>query len=124
MGSAPPWVKVQRGYARIGVTYHKPFHGTRKMALESEGERGEGNDATCVAHVPENRFEADILCQALEREGIRASCIRHEETAYNGIFIPQRGWGAILVPLAQRERAIEIIREALKIYREKPSPSG
>jgi len=91
------------------------------MAVESKGERADG-EATCVAHVPENRFEADILCQALEREGIPASCIRHEETAYNGIFIPQRGWGAILVPLTQRERALAVIREALDIYHgEKPS---
>jgi hypothetical protein len=89
------------------------------------GRDGGAGEGTCVVHVPESRFEADILCDALQREGIVAACRRHEETAYDGIFVPQRGWGAILVPLLQRERAEEIVREVLETYgKGPPDPSN
>ena len=79
-----------------------------------------GRDETlCHVQVAENRFQADIILKALEREGIAAMCRCHEEVAYDGIFVPQRGWGAILVPLTERDRAMEIIREILEIYAQK-----
>jgi hypothetical protein len=73
-------------------------------------------EGTCVVHVSENRFEADIISQALDREGIPSICRKHEETAYDGLFVPQKGWGAILVPIPMRERAVEIIREITEAY--------
>jgi len=93
--------------------------------VEAEGEEGVVNSArdqreegqgNCLVHVPQNRFEADIIIQALEREGIQVLFRIHEETAYDGLFIPQRGWCSILVPIVERERALEIIGEVLKTY--------
>jgi hypothetical protein len=75
-----------------------------------------GEEGTCVVHVPESKFEADIIAEALAREGIPHKCRKHEETAYDGIFIPQRGWGAILVPISLREKALEIINEIQRTY--------
>lgn len=73
-------------------------------------------EGTCAVHVSDSRFEADIISKALEREGIPSICRKHEETAYDGIFVPQKGWGTILVPLTMRERAMEIIREVKEVY--------
>lgn len=90
--------------------------------MNSEGDQGGERLKSCLVHVPENRFEADIITQALDREGIPVVCRAHEETAYDGLFIPQRGWGSILVPTAQKERALEIIRDVMKTYRPSGSP--
>ncbi len=76
-----------------------------------------GDEANCVVHVPASRFEADIISQALRREGIPCACKTHEDTAYDGIFVLQRGWGSILVPLSCRERALAIVRDAVEAYR-------
>ncbi len=56
-----------------------------------------------------NRFEADIIVEALQNEGISVHLQVHEDVAYNGIFIPQMGWGSILVPEEMVERAREIV---------------
>lgn len=68
-------------------------------------------------HVAADPFETDILMNALEREGIRGVLKKHEETAYDGLFVLQRGWAAILVPAEDAERAKEIVVEALEAYK-------
>ncbi len=85
------------------------------------GHGGEENRG-CLVHVPESRFEADIITEALEREGIPVLCRVHEETAYDGLFIPQRGWASILVPKSWKERALEIIRDVMMTYRPSAPP--
>lgn len=67
-------------------------------------------------HVVEDHFEAEILLGALRLEGIECVCRTHEEIAYNGLFVLQRGWGAILVSPDQAPRARDIIEEALRVY--------
>ena len=56
-----------------------------------------------------NRFEADLLMDALHREGVPAILRSFEETAYDGLFVPQRGWGQILVPEEYVPAAHEVI---------------
>ena len=56
-----------------------------------------------------NRFEADLLMDALHREDITAILRSFEETAYDGLFVPQRGWGQILVPEEYVSEAHEVI---------------
>ena len=56
-----------------------------------------------------NRFEADLLMDALHREGVPAILRSFEETAYDGLFVPQRGWGQILVPKEYVPEAHEVI---------------
>jgi hypothetical protein len=56
-----------------------------------------------------NRFEADLLMDALHREDIPAILRSFEETAYDGLFVPQRGWGQILVLEEHVPAAHEVI---------------
>ena len=56
-----------------------------------------------------DRFEADLIERELEREGIPVLIRSFRDTAYDGIYIPQKGWGEVRVPEKDRERAIAII---------------
>ena len=57
----------------------------------------------------ENQFEADSIKNALEKEDIPVMVRNFHDTAYNGIFIPQKGWGIILVPREMKDKAAGII---------------
>ncbi|MEN6439706.1 MAG: DUF3786 domain-containing protein [Syntrophobacter sp.] len=61
-------------------------------------------------HTLSNRFEADVLMDALRQEGIPAILRGFEETAYTGLFVPQKGWGRVMVPREIESQAREIIR--------------
>jgi hypothetical protein len=63
-----------------------------------------------------NRFEADIIVEALEKEDIAVHLQVHEEVAYNGIFVPQMGWGSIMVPQEMVEKAKEIVTSLQKTF--------
>ena len=65
-------------------------------------------------HTVENRFEADLLMQALGEECIPAMLRRFEETAYDGLFITQMGWGAILVPGDYEGEARSLVENVLE----------
>mgnify|MGYP000235733267 CR=1 FL=1 len=71
--------------------------------------------------VVENKFEADLIANTLQQEGIPFMIRSYHDTAYNGIFIPQKGWGAIMVPEELETKALDIIaelREGLKRKKE------
>jgi hypothetical protein len=61
--------------------------------------------------VAENRFEADLINQTLADAGIPCLIRSYHDTAYDGIFIPQKGWAAIMVPETLEEKASAIITE-------------
>jgi hypothetical protein len=61
--------------------------------------------------VAENRFEADLINQTLTDADIPCLIRSYHDTAYDGIFIPQKGWAAIMVPEALEEKASAIITE-------------
>lgn len=61
--------------------------------------------------VASDRFEADLISQALQEEGIPHLIRTYHDTAYDGIFIPQKGWGAIMVPKEMQQQAEAIIAE-------------
>lgn len=62
-----------------------------------------------TVHTLANRFEADLLVQALEQEDIPVLLRGFEETAYDGLFVSQRGWGWLQVPEDFEARARELI---------------
>lgn len=65
--------------------------------------------------VVENKFEADLLSQALQREGVPVMVRTFSDTAYDGLYIPQKGWAAIMVPEEFRvlgERVVNDFKEA------------
>jgi len=64
-------------------------------------------------HTVGNRFEADLLLHALQQEGIPVRLRTYEETPYDGLFVPQRGWGALFVPEEDEEAARELIHRVL-----------
>lgn len=59
--------------------------------------------------VLENRFEADVIRDALEKENITFIIKEFKDTAYDGLFITQLGWGEVMVPDEEAKRAEEII---------------
>jgi hypothetical protein len=65
-------------------------------------------------HTIANRFEADLLLDALEQEGIPTLLRTFEETPYDGLFVSQRGWGKIMVPEALTSQARQVIEPLLK----------
>jgi hypothetical protein len=60
-----------------------------------------------------DRFEADVLRDALEKEQIPVLIRSFQDTSFNGIFIPQKGWGVVEVPEEHSAQARELI-EALR----------
>jgi len=65
----------------------------------------------------DNRFEEDIVSQALEKEGIPFLIRRYSDTAYDGLFIPQKGWAAVMVPKDFVERAKAVIGDLRKDFK-------
>ena len=57
----------------------------------------------------QDRFEADLIKKELDRERIPVLIRSFRDTAYDGIYIPQKGWGEVMVPEKDRERAQELI---------------
>jgi methionyl-tRNA synthetase len=61
----------------------------------------------------EDRFEADIIKDALEKENVPVLVRSFQDTSFDGIFIPQKGWGIILVPEEHRDKAKYIIESLI-----------
>jgi hypothetical protein len=58
-----------------------------------------------------NEFEAEVVRDTLQNEGIVSWIQPHRETALSGVFIPQRAWGSLVVRMDQAEQALQILRE-------------
>lgn len=65
-------------------------------------------------HTLANRFEADVLVDALRQEGIPVLLRPFEETAYTGLFVPQKGWGRVMVPREKETEARRIICDLME----------
>ncbi|RPJ04823.1 MAG: hypothetical protein EHM36_09270 [Deltaproteobacteria bacterium] len=61
--------------------------------------------------IVENRFEGDRVSQALTESGIPFLLRSFMDTAYDGLYIPQKGWGAVMVPEGFEEEARRIVAE-------------
>ena len=60
-------------------------------------------------YILKNQIEAQVIEGALRAAGIKFVIRTFEDRAYNGIFIPQKGYGQVLVEEKDKERAEEII---------------
>jgi hypothetical protein len=40
------------------------------------------------------------------------------DTAYNGLYVPQKGWGAVMVPEELKEQTEKIINDLRKSFKE------
>ncbi len=59
----------------------------------------------------DNRFQADLLTDALERNNIPFLVREYKDTAYDGLFVSQKGWGTVMVDAARQEEAKTITEE-------------
>jgi len=66
------------------------------------------------AGIIENRFEGDRVSQALNEARIPFLIKSFLDTAYDGLYIPQKGWGAVMVPENFEEEAGKVIVEVKK----------
>lgn len=60
----------------------------------------------------DNRFQADVWEQALIAEGVDFRLRTFQDTAYDGLYVSQKGYGVFYVEEAELERA-EALLEAL-----------
>ncbi len=76
----------------------------------------ENTDQWVKAGTVENRFEGDRISQALQEAGIPFLIKSFLDTAYDGLYIPQKGWGVVLVSEKDRADAERLIGEVKKTF--------
>ena len=76
----------------------------------------ETTDQWVKAGTVENRFEGDRIFQALQDAGIPFLIKSFLDTAYNGLYVPQKGWGVVMVSKKNKEEAEKLIREIKKTF--------
>ena len=60
---------------------------------------------------PENSAEAQALQSLLAQHGIESQVVSFHDTAYDGLFQAQYGWGVVRVAEADFARAEEIVKD-------------
>jgi hypothetical protein len=78
----------------------------------------ESMDEWVKAGTIENRFEGDRISQALQEAGIPYMINSFLDTAYDGLYVPQKGWGRVMVPEEFCEKAERIIAEVKMFFQE------
>ena len=68
--------------------------------------------------VAENAFEADRIRAVLEQEGFTVMVRSFHDTAYDGIYQAQKGWGYVEVPENEKDRAEKIVNELERAFSE------
>jgi hypothetical protein len=76
----------------------------------------EAMDPWVKAGTVENRFEGDRISQALQEAGIPFLIKSFLDTAYDGLYIPQKGWGVVMVSEKNKEEAEKLISEIKKTF--------
>jgi ketol-acid reductoisomerase len=61
-------------------------------------------------HTIENIFEMDMIKDALEKEGIAYTIKEHKDTAYDGLFILQKGYATLFVEEWDKKKVQTIVR--------------
>ena len=69
--------------------------------------------------VVENTFEADLVSQALQEEGIPVMLKRFSDTAYDGLYIPQKGWAAVMIPEEFKTMGEKVVTEFEDVFRKR-----
>ena len=60
--------------------------------------------------VLENGIEAQLLESILMEQGIPHRIISHHDTAYDGLFQFQKGWGVIQAPSSHTAEVLDILK--------------
>jgi hypothetical protein len=64
----------------------------------------------------ENQFEGDRISQALREAEIPFLIKSFLDTAYDGLYIPQKGWGIVMVSEKHKQEAERLISEVKKTF--------
>ncbi|MFW5908446.1 MAG: hypothetical protein ACOCR8_02300 [Desulfosalsimonas sp.] len=59
----------------------------------------------------DNPFEAQLLGSILEERVISHRIRSHHDTAYDGLYQMQKGWGEIYAPQQHKKEIIEILEQ-------------
>ena len=59
----------------------------------------------------ENQFEADVIKNILEENGIPVIVRSFRDSSFDGIYESQKGWGVVMVPDEFRKRANAVIKD-------------
>ena len=70
------------------------------------------------AGIVDNRFEGDRVSQGLNESEIPFLIKSFLDTAYDGLFVPQKGWGAVMVPEEFEDEARRVMSEIKKSFKE------
>jgi hypothetical protein len=70
------------------------------------------------AGIVDNRFEGDRVSQVLNEAEIPFLIKSFLDTAYDGLYVPQNGWGAVMVPEEFEDEAKRVISEVKRSFRE------
>lgn len=68
-------------------------------------------DSYVKVTVLENEIEAQLLDSILNERGIPHMVISYYDTAYDGLYQTQKGWGYISAPLRYQEEIKEILSD-------------
>lgn len=85
--------------------------------------RTEDHEVFVKVYTADDQFEADVIKDALEKEAVPVLIRSFSDTSFNGIFIPQKGWGIVLVPEQFRDKAKEVIHAVAARVHEAPRGS-
>lgn len=66
--------------------------------------------------VLESQFEADLVAKALVEQGLEHRVREHRDSAYDGLYLPQQGWGSLWTEEAEKARAAETLAEVRRAY--------
>ena len=77
----------------------------------------EAKDQWVKAGTVENRFEGDRISQTLQEAGIPFLIKSFLDTAYDGLYIPQKGWGIVMVSGKNKEEAERLITEVKRTFK-------
>jgi hypothetical protein len=61
-------------------------------------------------HIIESIFEMDMIRDGLDREGIEYSIKEYKDTAYDGLFVLQKGYASLFVRQADEESAKSVVK--------------
>lgn len=64
----------------------------------------------------DNEFEAQLLESILKEREIPHRLRSYHDTAFDGLFQTQKGWGVVLAPQAYTDEILEIVSDIRKGY--------
>ncbi len=73
-------------------------------------------DRWVKAGIVDTRFEGERGAQALKDAEVPFLIKSFHDTAYDGLYILQKGWGAVLVPEEFREQTEQVMVDIKKIF--------